>query len=181
MGVYKDNQIHGIGQVLFGFKPDEKAALQQTIKQNMLSEDNQFIYVHPAICLEVKYLELYENQLREPHFDRFRFDLEPKACTYEEFLFKQKNLPADLEITHPDKPLWKDHDIQKADYILYLREIAPYMLPFLESRLLTVIRYPHGMFGDPFIKKIVLNMLPNLLRHTLKMELIILFVTTLKH
>lgn len=153
MGVYKDNQIHGIGQVLFGFKPDEKAALQQTIKQNMLSEDNQFIYVHPAICLEVKYLELYENQLREPHFDRFRFDLEPKACTYEEFLFKQKNLPADLEITHPDKPLWKDHDIQKADYILYLREIAPYMLPFLESRLLTVIRYPHGMFGDPFYQK----------------------------
>jgi bifunctional non-homologous end joining protein LigD len=153
VGVYKDNQIHGIGQVLFGFKPDEKAALQQTIKQNMVTEDKQFIYVNPAICLEVKYLELYENQLREPHFNRFRFELEPIACTYEDFLFKQKNLPADLEITHPDKPLWKDHDIQKADYILYLREIAPYLLPFLENRLLTVIRYPHGMFGEPFYQK----------------------------
>lgn len=153
VGVYQQNKIHTIGQVLFGFKPNEKQALQQTIKQNMVNEVQQFIYVEPAICLEVKYLELYDNQLREPHFDRFRFDLEPEDCTYEKFIFQQKNLPKDLEITHPDKPLWKNHEIQKANYILYLREIAPYMLPFLENRLLTVIRYPHGMFGEPFYQK----------------------------
>ena len=153
VGVYKEGEIHGIGQVLFGFKPDEKSALQSTIKQNMVTEDNQFIYVEPAICLEIKYLELYDNQLREPHFHTFRFDLKPKECTYEQFMFKQKNLPEELDITHPDKPLWKNHDIKKADFILYLREISPYMLPFLENRILTVIRYPHGMFGDPFYQK----------------------------
>ncbi|MDV2888124.1 ATP-dependent DNA ligase, partial [Alkalihalophilus pseudofirmus] len=76
VGVYKNKQVHGIGQVLFGFKPDEKEALGQIIKQNMVREDEQFIYVEPAICLEVKYLELVDNQLREPHFSRFRFDLE---------------------------------------------------------------------------------------------------------
>jgi bifunctional non-homologous end joining protein LigD len=153
VGVYKEGDITGIGQVLFGFKPDEKQALQKTIQQNMVSEDHQFIYVEPAICLEIKYLELYDNQLREPHFHRFRFDLKPAECTYEQFIFRQKNLPEDLDITHPDKPLWKNHDIQKADFILYLREISPYMLPFLENRILTVIRYPHGMFGDPFYQK----------------------------
>lgn len=153
VGVYQQKKIHGIGQVLFGFKPDEKQALSQTIRQNMKSEDQQFVYVAPAICLEIKYLELYDNQLREPHFDHFRFDLEPEQCTYDQFLFQQKNLPQDLEITHPDKPLWKDHDIKKADYIFYLREVSPYMLPFLENRLLTVIRYPHGMFGEAFYQK----------------------------
>lgn len=153
VGVYNGNKIQGIGQVLFGFKPDEKQALQQTLKQNKVSEDAQFIYVNPAICLEVKYLELYDEQLREPHFDRFRFDLEPIECTFERFMFQQKNLPPDLEITHPDKQLWKNHDIQKADYILYLRELSPYMLPFLTNRLLTVIRFPHGMFGEPFYQK----------------------------
>lgn len=153
VGVYKEGIIQGIGQVLFGFKPDEKQALQSTIKQNMVSEDKQFIYVEPAICLEVKYLELYDNQLREPHFHCFRFDLKPIECTYEQFIFKQKNLPEDLDITHPDKPLWKNHNIQKADFILYLREVSPYMLPFLENRILTVIRYPHGMFGEPFYQK----------------------------
>ncbi len=153
VGVYKENMIDLIGQVLFGFKPEEKDALKHTIKQNMVRGDNQFIYVEPAICLEVKYLELYQNQLREPHFDRFRFDLEPVECTYDRFMFDQKNLPAGLEITHPDKPLWEKLNIQKADYILYLREISPYMLPFLKNRLLTVIRYPHGMFGEAFYQK----------------------------
>ncbi|MEW9051091.1 MAG: DNA ligase D [Neobacillus sp.] len=153
VSVYNDQEIHSIGQVLFGFKPDEKQALQQTIRQNMIKEDSQYIYVEPAICLEVKYLELYDNQLREPHFDKFRFDLQPIQCTYEQFLFQQKNLPSDLTITHPDKPLWKNHDIQKADFILYLREVSPFMLPFLTDRLLTVIRFPHGMFGEPFYQK----------------------------
>ncbi|MCL6573752.1 MAG: DNA ligase D [Bacillus sp. (in: Bacteria)] len=153
VAVYKKNTIHGIGQVLFGFKPEEKQALHQTIKQNILSEDRQIIFVKPAICLEVKYIEIYENQLREPHFDRFRFDLEPESCTYDHFIFSQKNLPQDMTITHPDKPLWENKDILKADYILYLREVAPYLLPFLKDRLLTVIRYPHGMFGEPFYQK----------------------------
>ncbi|MEH7500436.1 DNA ligase D [Neobacillus drentensis] len=153
VSVYKDKKIYPIGQVLFGFKPEEKQALQQTIRQNMLREDAQMIIVEPAICIEVKYLELYENQLREPHFDRFRFDLEPDKCTFDHFIFAQKNLPGDLDITHPDKPLWEKLAIRKADYILYLREISPYMLPLLKERLLTVIRYPHGMFGEAFYQK----------------------------
>ncbi|WP_042457458.1 DNA ligase D [Neobacillus dielmonensis] len=153
VGVYKNEQVTTIGQVLFGFKPDEKHALGQIVKQNKISEDQQYIYVEPAICLEVKYLELYENQLREPHFHQFRFDLQPSDCTYDHFIFQQKNLPEELEITHPEKPLWEQHAIRKADYILYLREVSPYMLPFLKDRPLTVIRFPHGMFGEAFYQK----------------------------
>ncbi|MFF2450614.1 DNA ligase D [Neobacillus sp. NPDC058068] len=153
VSVYKENDIHVVGQVLFGFKPEEKQALQQTIKQNIVREEGPLIYVNPAICLEVKYLELYDNQLREPHFDHFRFDLEPAECTYEQFMIQQKNLPADLAITHPNKPLWENQHIEKIDYIFYLREVSPFMLPFLENRLLTVIRYPHGMFGEAFYQK----------------------------
>jgi bifunctional non-homologous end joining protein LigD len=153
LGVFRENKIYQIGQVLFGFKADEKQALHQTIKNNMKEENKQFIFVNPAVCLEIKYLEQYDNQLREPHFNRFRFDLIPQECTYEHFLFQQKNLPEELEITHPDKPLWKNFTIQKIDYIHYLREVSPFMLPFLENRLLTVIRYPHGTFGEPFYQK----------------------------
>lgn len=153
IGVFNENDIQVIGHVLFGFKPEEKRALQEIIKQNKRSEDDRFIYVDPAICLEVKYLELYENELREPHFHRFRFDLKPVECTFERFGMQKKNLPGELEITHPDKPLWGSFNIQKSDYIHYLREVSPFMLPFLRDRLLTVIRYPHGMFGEPFYQK----------------------------
>jgi bifunctional non-homologous end joining protein LigD len=153
IAVYKENEIHGIGQVLFGFKPDEKQALQKIIRQNHIREDSRFIIVKPAICLEVKYLELYENELREPHFDRFRLDLQPTDCTFERFQSQKKNLPESVEITHPDKTLWDNLNISKSDYIHYLREVSSYMLPFLKNRLLTVIRFPHGMFGDPFYQK----------------------------
>ncbi|MBT2691023.1 DNA ligase D [Bacillus sp. ISL-47] len=152
-GVLKGNKIYPIGQFIFGLKPDEKQALFQIIKDNKKDEDSRFIYVEPAICVEVKYLEIYEEQMREPHFHRFRFDLKPDDCTYDKFIQHQKNLPQEIEITHPDKPLWETPSVQKIDYIHFLREIAPYMLPFLKNRLLTVIRYPHGIFGEPFYQK----------------------------
>lgn len=153
VGVYKGNTIHGIGQILFGLKPDEKQSLQQIIKQNKQMEDNRKIYVEPAICLEVKYLELYENELREPHFHRFRLDLKPNDCIFEHFIAQKQNFPRSLEITHPDKPLWGTLQIKKVDFIHYLHVVSPYMLPFLKNRLLTVIRYPHGMNGKPFYQK----------------------------
>lgn len=153
IGVYEKNEIVSIGQFLFGITPEEKQALFQIIKENQTSEDEQFIQVDPAICVEIKYLELYDEQLREPHFDRFRFDLAPSDCTFEKFVQQQKNLPSDITITHPDKPLWENPPVQKMDFLHYLRAVAPYLLPFLENRLLTVIRYPHGIFGEPFYQK----------------------------
>lgn len=153
LSVYNGTSIQQIGLVIFGFKPEEKKALHQIIKANKSDEDHQFIYVPPGVCLEVKYLEIYGGQLREPHFHQFRFDLTPEECTYEKFLLRQKNLPGELEITHPEKPLWEEPSILKQDYLHFLREVSPYMLPFLKDRLLTVIRFPHGMFGEAFYQK----------------------------
>lgn len=153
VGVYKDINIYPIGQFLFGIKPEEKQALFQIIKENKTKEDDRFIYVQPAICLEIKYLELYDEQMREPHFERFQLDLSPEDCTFEKFVHQQKNLPKDIDVTHPDKPLWEKPAVKKIDFIRYLQEISPYLLPFLHNRLLTVIRYPHGMFGEAFYQK----------------------------
>jgi bifunctional non-homologous end joining protein LigD len=153
VSVYKGREFYPLGAVLFGFKPDEKAALFQTIKDNHIREDDRFLYVDPAICMEIKYLELYEDQMREPHFHQFRFDLKPEDCTFEKFVEQQKNLPTGIEITHPDKPIWDEPAISKMDFIQYLREVYPFMFPFLKNRLLTVIRYPHGMFGEAFYQK----------------------------
>lgn len=164
IGVYKEKNIFPIGLFLFGLKPDEKQALFQIIKDNKTNEDRQFIYVEPAICLDIKYLEVYDNQLREPHFHQFRFDLKATDCTFEKFTHQQKNNTIDVAITHPDKPIWKSPAITKIDYIHYLREISPYVLPFLKDRLLTVIRYPHGMFGEAFYQKNCPDYAPNFVK-----------------
>lgn len=169
VGVYRGQEIVPIGQFLFGIKPEEKNALKQIIKSNKTGEDNKFIYVEPAICVELKYLEMYDEQMREPHFHQFCFNMIPAECTYDKFTFHQRNLPADLQITHPEKPLWKKPDIHKMEYIQYLLDISPYMLPFLKDRLLTVIRYPHGMLGKAFYQKNCPEYAPSFV-HTHKYE-----------
>lgn len=169
VAVFKEEEIYPIGLVLFGFKPDEKQTLAHIVKQNKTDEDSKYVYAPPGICLELKYLEWYEGQLREPHFHQFRLDLTPEDCTYDWFYFQQKNFPSGLEITHPEKPLWKDPLINKMEYLFYLREISPYMLPFLYNRTLTVIRYPHGLFGEPFYQKNCPEYAPDFI-NTFKLE-----------
>ena len=62
-------------------------------------------------------------------------------------------IPPAIQITHPDKPVWPAIDIKKDDYLFYLQQIAPHLLPFLHDRLLTAIRFPHGVPGESFYQK----------------------------
>lgn len=56
-------------------------------------------------------------------------------------------------ITSLEKPVWEKRAINKYTYLKYLTEIGPLMLPFLKDRLLTVIRFPHGVSGESFYQK----------------------------
>lgn len=58
-----------------------------------------------------------------------------------------------LAITNPDKLLWPKANVSKLDYIRYLLLVAKPMLAYVNHRLLTVIRYPHGVDGKHFYQK----------------------------
>ncbi|MCU9613603.1 DNA ligase D [Caldibacillus lycopersici] len=151
VAVFHSDELVPIGLFKNGMTKEEMSALLQVIRANAIKENDQFIYVSPTICLELNYLELYENALREPYFSKFLFSTHPSECTLDKMKGNDKNLP--IEITHPDKPLWKKNPITKIDYIHYLKDIYPYIQPFLSNRNLTVIRYPHGTFGEAFFQK----------------------------
>ncbi|MGE8206386.1 DNA ligase D [Heyndrickxia sp. NPDC080065] len=153
VAVYKEDILFPLGVFIFSMDPEQKKALNQVIKANAIAKENGVLQIHPSICVDINYLEWYEQQLREPHFHEFRFDLTPEACTYELFLLNEANVPKEINITHPDKPLWRKTPISKLDYIRYMRDASPFILPFLQNRSLTVIRYPHGVFGEPFYQK----------------------------
>lgn len=59
----------------------------------------------------------------------------------------------ELEISNPDKLLFPKVGITKWDYLLYLTQLAPYLLPYTENRLLTTIRYPDGVDQEHFYQK----------------------------
>jgi bifunctional non-homologous end joining protein LigD len=153
LGVRRNQTIFSVGLVSHGFSSEEREALLQVIKANKTNETTESIYVDPGICVEVSFLELYKDQLRQPNFNQFRFDMNWEDCTWELLQQQTHPLPEEVHVTHPDKPLWPKKNIDKQTYLHYLRDISPYFLPFLEDRLLTVIRYPHGMLGEPFYQK----------------------------
>ncbi|MBM7659672.1 bifunctional non-homologous end joining protein LigD [Bacillus mesophilus] len=153
LGILRNQEVFSAGLVSHGFSSEERDALIQVIKANKKSENQDIIFVEPSICMDILFLELYKDQVRQPSFKQFRFDLKWEDCTWEKLQQSIHPIPEEITITHPDKPLWPKKNIDKQTYIIYLRSIAPYLLPFLENRLLTVIRYPHGMLGDPFYQK----------------------------
>jgi len=153
IGVYKGEAIFPLGSFINGLDPETKRALSQTVRQNANSRDGNTLRVRPGICLDIHYLEWYEGQLREPYFSCLRFDIEPDMCTHSLFLQDEAAFPEGTDVTHPEKPLWQKTPISKLDYLRYLRKISSAMLPFLKDRALTVIRSPHGVFGDSFYQK----------------------------
>lgn len=70
----------------------------------------------------------------------------------------------EVEITSPEKPLWPSLGITKIKYLHYLIKISPFLLPFLRDRLLTVIRYPHGVLGESFYQKNCPDYAPNYIK-----------------
>lgn len=59
----------------------------------------------------------------------------------------------ELQLTNLDKLLWPESGYSKADYIAYMSDVSPYLLPYLEERPLVVTRYPDGIPGKFFYQK----------------------------
>ncbi|WP_211749171.1 non-homologous end-joining DNA ligase [Paenibacillus sp. Marseille-Q4541] len=70
----------------------------------------------------------------------------------------------ELTITNPDKPLWPEAGVTKAIYLQKLAELSPYLLTYCKDRLLTTIRYPHGVHGEFFYQKNAPEPLPPFVR-----------------
>jgi bifunctional non-homologous end joining protein LigD len=61
--------------------------------------------------------------------------------------------PREVEVSRPDKVLWPELDVTKADYVAYLDAVADDMLPWLRSRPLTLVRAPDGVEGQRYYQK----------------------------
>lgn len=58
-----------------------------------------------------------------------------------------------IEITNPNKVIYKSPKITKIDIINYYKAVSKHMLPYIENRLISTIRYPNGSKGPKFYKK----------------------------
>ena len=58
-----------------------------------------------------------------------------------------------INLSNPNKLLWTEANITKKDYIEAMTILAPFILKYSKNRLLTSIRYPHGIDNKSFFQK----------------------------
>lgn len=61
-----------------------------------------------------------------------------------------------VEITNSEKKIFKN--ITKGDIVSYYQKIGPRMLPYIQNRLISVVRAPQGLKSGTFYKKHLENM-----------------------
>ncbi|MBA2564394.1 MAG: DNA ligase D [Gemmatimonadetes bacterium] len=61
--------------------------------------------------------------------------------------------PPEVPITNPSKVFFPHAGVTKGDVIAYYRDQADVILPYLEGRPLTLVRFPNGISGQSFFQK----------------------------
>ena len=147
-------------------------------------------WVRPTLVAEVQYHEWTPSgTLRAPVFMRLRDDLDAKrirrksaeeeavgsdstdlvTSVLQQLATKESSLSLmvgahRIGLSQLDKVLWPAHNkrraVTKVDLLRYLAAIAPYMLPHLADRPLTLIRMPDGIYGESFFQKHLTQKLP---------------------
>ncbi|SFE08095.1 bifunctional non-homologous end joining protein LigD [Lentibacillus persicus] len=150
--VYRDGTAVEIGKCKHGLNEEAYAALKKLFVENG-TEENGGYRLPPAVCAEIQTLDFVGSELREPSFKRLLPHTSADDCTWQTLRLDMAMLPESINISNTAKCFWPSPGLTKGDLLVYMREISPYMLPFLANRLLTVIRSPDGVHGESFFQK----------------------------
>jgi bifunctional non-homologous end joining protein LigD len=136
--------------------------------------DEKVTWLEPELVAEIKFAEwTEENLLRHASFKGLRSDKNPKEIKREkadEDVQPQLQPPvtevempmeADqnsviierIKISNPDKIIFEDTKITKADVVRYYQSVSERMLPFVGHRVLSIVRCPKGVSHTCFYKK----------------------------
>jgi len=66
---------------------------------------------------------------------------------------RNKRAVTETSVWRPDKILYPAGKFTKGDVVEYYRHVAPFLLPHFRNRLVTLKRYPDGVYGDAFYEK----------------------------
>ena len=112
-------------------------------------------WVEPRLVAEVEFVEwTHDRRLRAPSYQGLREDKTALEVKREEplpnELRKGKRV---LKLANLDKPFFQKEGITKGDLLSYYRAVAPVLVPHLQGRPFTMIRYPDGIEGKHFFQK----------------------------
>lgn len=178
LGYYKNEKFTYAGKVGTGYsrtvaKEIFKKLLPLKITTSPFQEKlgrgrRDYIFVKPEILCEISFMEwTADGHIRHASFKGLREDknpqrvieeipmpiehvtqgVKPRAKSKEEVAYRG------VKITHPDRIVYPDTNITKGHVAEYYDRVAPLMLPFVRSRLISLLRCTSGVSGECFFQR----------------------------
>ncbi len=144
----KGEKLEG-GFVLVRMKKDEKNWLLIKHKDEFSSEDRYDIENLKSISAEKSNQSPERNKEKEQSGNAEKTPAKRKKSTPKPI----KAMKHEPELTHTDKIYWPDEKITKGELLEYYKNIAPYILPYLKDRPLSLRRNPNGIKEEGFFHK----------------------------
>ena len=117
-------------------------------------------WVKPELLAEIEYAELTQDgKLRHPRFRGLRQD-KPS----DHILLEPSSVELPVQLTHPDRILYPDQGLTKQALAEYYVKVAPWMLPHVQNRILTLVRCPRGQGSECFFQKHAGKSIPKAVR-----------------
>ncbi|MFD1361587.1 DNA ligase D [Lentibacillus salinarum] len=163
VSIYRDSEVWELGRCKNRLDEASFTALRDLFLAKGTKEKDVY-HLPPAICAEIHTLDLLSGELREPEFSQLVPEKAADACTWRQLQLDLAMLPESIGVTNTDKMFWPSRELTKGNLLAYMREMAPYMLPFLNERLLTIIRCPDGARGESFFQKHLPDYAPDFIK-----------------
>jgi len=182
LGVYENGELIYAGRAGTGLSEDdikELTAKFEALKRAQPAfkaapkprTGEAVVWLEPQLVAEIKFVEwTADNLLRQASYKGLRADKRPEDIKREQAEDTlQKSSEEELErpmdsndkniiiegvkITSPDKVMFDDPAITKEDVIRYYAQVAARMLPYVNRRILSIVRCPKGVSQSCFFKK----------------------------
>ncbi|MFY9378063.1 MAG: DNA ligase D, partial [Peptococcia bacterium] len=174
LGFYDREDFIYCGRVGTGFTESMRKKLAEKLKSLQKAEppfieapkartNEKITWVEPELVAEIKFTEWTDERiLRQASFKGLRLDMNPRDIKIEstdkglEKPMKVKDnsiIIEGIKITNPDKLMFDEPEITKADIVRYYEMVAERMLPYVNYRVLSIVRCPKGISQSCFYKK----------------------------
>ena len=177
VGTWEDSKLVYRGRVGTGFSVDDAQALQKRL-DGLARKTNPFVnvpraiarsahWVTPELVAEIGYTEFTpDGIMRHPSFLALREDKPAGDVALDKPDTTRKPVAssghdagiaaaekAGVKLTSPDRVVYPGQGVTKADLVAYYAAVAERMLPFIESRPLSLLRCPQGRAKYCFFQK----------------------------
>jgi bifunctional non-homologous end joining protein LigD len=179
LGTFEDSKLVYAGKVGTGFSSGDLSALAKRFKplerraspfvEVPAIERKDAVWLKPTLVCEVIYTEwTRDGRLRHPSLQGLREDKpadqvrrnEPSGQEAELALAKSAAAKAKgdpvfngVKLTSPEKVLYPDVGVSKLDLARYYEMIAPYVLPYVANRPISLVRCPEGCNKECFFQR----------------------------